>query len=151
MMHCIKVRLSRRKETFTPPAWGVRGAVLVEFAFAMLFVFFFFVAFMEFAGIFLAHEQLSFAAFAASQKYAVGKDSEAQASAYKIAGAYPSRVFKNGDATETLKGITICFRKELLDLPIDLNNIYNPSGSGSFTLLKQIDVFAELDPDNDDN
>jgi len=150
-MFCTRVLLCRRKKRALYPDKGERGAVMVEFALAMLFVFFFFLSFMEFIGIFLAHEQLSFAAFAASQKFAVGKESEAKASAYNIAGTYPSRVFKNRNTTGTLQGITLCFQKELLDLPIDLTNIYAPSGSGSFTISTQIDVYAELDPAHDDN
>ncbi len=93
-----------------------RGATTVEFAFAMLFLFFFFIAYTQIVEIFLAHERLTYAAFLASRAHQV------HGSAYKAASSVDS-----GFSLETEKdAVTL---SKYIPVPIDFKN---PFVKGAF-------------------
>jgi len=53
------------------PGAGQLGAATIEFAFALMFIFLIFIAYVKISEIFLAHSRLRYAAFVASRTHAV--------------------------------------------------------------------------------
>lgn len=88
-----------------------RGAVVVEFGFALLFLFLFLVAFFQIAMIFMVHERVSYAAYIGARVNAVrGNVGRA---VQVVRGANPLVV---GERVKV---------EERLDVFIDFSNLYN--------------------------
>lgn len=106
-----------------------KGAVVVEFAMSLLFLFFFFIAFVQVVQIYVAHERLSYAAFAASRAYSVSGNHIDAANAIESGAIIRTRPD------------SITLEKDI-DIPIDLENIFN-GGGGRFRISKTIRTFRE--------
>lgn len=116
-----------------PSGRSQQGAVMVEFACGLVFIFMIFIAYVQFAEIFLAHERLTYAAFVASRAHAVG------GSAARAAGAidrdYTLRIQGAGTNQEVILG------KELA-LPMDLEN-FGQSGTRPFAIEHRVRTYGE--------
>ncbi len=140
------------------------GAVAVEFAFTMLFLFLLVCIFMQIAGLFIAHERLSLAAFAASRTFSTEKYGGALGAAYSIESGIDLRIGSytrggqyrsNGVRTpapyygesEFLRSKMITLTKRV-DTPIDLRNILSRENA-SFTISKTVVTLEETDPGGD--
>lgn len=93
-----------------------RGATTVEFAFAMVFLFFFFITYVQIVEIFLAHERVTYAAFKASRAHQV------HGSAYRAAASVENNFSLETDSDSVTVSKTI-------SLPIDF---YNPFSGNTF-------------------
>jgi Flp pilus assembly protein TadG len=65
------VGATRSRLAGAAPRRGEIGAVMIEFAFALMFIFLIFTAYIKISEIFLAHSRLRYAAFVASRTHAV--------------------------------------------------------------------------------
>jgi hypothetical protein len=114
------------------------GAATVEFAFAMIALFVFFAIYMQFVQIFIAHEQTTFAGFAAARTHAVKGTGAAISTAVAVDGAAAVEFTSN----------------ELLmsrDVPIPTGiDQFLTGGQGRFTVKHQSPLFKEP-VFNDDN
>jgi hypothetical protein len=110
------------------------GAATIEFAFALMFILFLFIAFVNISEIFLAHSRLRYAAFVASRVEAVG------GSARKAASEI--------DKDLTLKITSNKVRAEKkIELPKAVGTLF---GTGeSFTISHAIKTFKEPKPSGD--
>jgi hypothetical protein len=128
---CLRFRLVNARR---PDKNGERGAAAVEFAFAMIILFFFFISFYQIVEIFLAHERLSYAAFVASRAHQV------HGNAYRAALSVDSdfSIRTDNDSVTLTKSIPV---------PI---NFHNPFSGGAirergatFTISKKVPTFVE--------
>lgn len=124
-----------RRPGRTPAAPGrpQQGAVMVEFALGLVFILLIFVAYVQFADIFLATLRLTYAANAASRTHAVG--GSASRAAGMIDKGYTLRV--TGARTHQ----EVILRKEL-DLPMDLEN-FGQSSTRPFTIEHRVLTYGE--------
>jgi len=117
-----------------PCSQGQRGATTVEFAFAMLFVFFMFIAFYQTIMIFLAHERASYAAFVASRAWQVQGNPAVAAQ------------FVDPALAVTTKGETLRVEKDIA-VPLDFRNLFSGhairTGGAWFTVSQEIKTFRE--------
>lgn len=126
--------MRRRARRNPNPRGGPRqGAVMVEFACALVFILLFFVAYVQFADIFLANLRLTYAAFVSSRAYAVG--GSAQQAAGKIDQDFTLRI------QGPRRNQEVILRKNL-DLPMDLEN-YGQSGTRPFTIEHRVWTYGE--------
>jgi hypothetical protein len=105
-----------------------RGATLVEFAIAMVYIFFFMAAFSQIVMIMVAHERTTYAAYTGTRVNAVGGNVNRA-----VSDVNGGRVSVRGNSVKV---------SETLDLPIDFNNIYKKGGgrfvtSAKFTMPKE--------------
>lgn len=131
---------------------GERGAAVVEFAVTLLFLFFFFIAFMQIVQIFVGHERLSLATFVASRVYSVHGTKQARNAAYSIeSGTTIIRIEEdpNPDAynSDTIKSRVVTLEKGI-DVPIDFRNILSKGGT-KFVISNTVKSFFEDDPGGD--
>lgn len=106
-----------------------KGAVVVEFMFALLFLFLFFIAFAQMIQIYVAHERLSYAAFAASRAYSV------HGNYMNAANAIESGAVIKTDAS------SITLEKDI-DVPINFEALFREGGT-KFRISKTIKTFRE--------
>jgi len=110
------------------------GATTVEFAFAMLFVFFMFIAYYQTVMIFLAHARLSYAAFQASRAYQVHGN------------AYRAAADKDKDFRLRLESEAVVLEKDL-SVPIDFYKPFVGSsirvGGAEFRVAQRVKTFIE--------
>ncbi len=111
-----------------------RGAAAVEFAFAMLFLCFFFIAFTQIVQVFLAHERLGYAAFLAGR-------------AYQVHGS-PSRAASAVEKNYSLKTeSTAVLLEKRIPVPIDFNNPFTRNAiretGTTMRIAKRVPVFLE--------
>lgn len=122
---------------FRRRAWAGRdqaGAATIEFAFALMFVLFFFIAYVKISEIFLAHSRLRYATFVASRVQAVGGSADKAAS--KIDKDYKLKTGKDKVSLE-----------KTLDLPKAVGTLF---GTGeSFTIGHSVKTFKETTPSGD--
>jgi len=114
------------------------GAAAVEFAFAMIALFGFFAIYMQFVQIFIAHEQTTFAGFAAARTHAVKGTGAAISTAIAIDGAAAIE-FSSGD---------LMISRDV-PVPTGLDRIFS-QGRGRFTVTHRSPTFKEPGF-NDDN
>ena len=105
---------------------------MVEFAITLVFLFFFFIAFVQIVEIFIAHERLSFSTFVVSRTYSVNCGSRKPTERAKR--AIEPRAVIRWERPITLD-------KEI-DLPIDFENIF-AKGGAKFTISKFVKAFTE--------
>ena len=115
-----------------------KGAAAVEFAFAMIALFGFFAIYLLFVQIFVAHEKLTFAAFASSRTYAV----KGSGAAIQAAGAVEPNA-------------AVEFKKNEIELKRDVPipsgiDRFLTGGQGRFTIKHRSPLFKEPSF-NDDN
>lgn len=110
-----------------------KGAAAVEFAFALLALFFFFAIYMQFVQIFLAHEKLVFSGFTASRTHAVRGEIPARRAAEAI----------DADARLVFDAKTIHLRRDI-PIPEKLSDIFS-HGRGTFAVTHRSPFFDELD------
>lgn len=110
-----------------------KGAAAVEFAFALLALFFFFAIYMQFIEIFLVHERLVFTGFTASRTRAVRGEIPARRAADAI----------DADARLVFDGQTIRLRRDI-PIPAKLSDIFS-AGGGTFPITHRSPFFDELD------
>ncbi len=110
-----------------------KGAAAVEFAFALLALFFFFAVYMQFIQIFLVHEKLVFTGFSASRTHAVRGEIPARRAAEAI----------DADTRLVFGAQTIHLRRDV-PIPGKLSDIFS-SGGGVFKVAHQSPFFDELD------
>jgi len=115
-----------------------RGAVTVEFAITLLFLFLFFIAFVQIFEIFIAHERLSFASFVVSRTYSVNAGDRKPAE--RVKRAMEPRAVIRWERPVTLD-------KEI-DLPIDFENIF-AKGGAKFTVSNFVKAFIENEKSGD--
>lgn len=115
-----------------------RGAVVVEFAITLLFLFFFFVVFVQIVGIFIAHERLSFTSFVVSRTYSVNAGDRKPAEKVK-------KAMEPGAVIRWERPVTL--DKEI-DLPIDFENIF-AKGGAKFTVSNFVEAFIEHERSGD--
>jgi Flp pilus assembly protein TadG len=96
-----------------------RGAVAVEFGFALLLLMFFFVFFMALAQIFIGHQRMAFASFAAGRVLAVHDEGPATATANAI----------EDDVAIEFSENSITLRKTI-EIPFDFLDMYKRGMSG---------------------
>jgi hypothetical protein len=113
-----------------------KGAAAVEFAFALLALFFFFAIYMQFIQIFLVHERLVFTGFTASRTHAVRGEIPARRAAEAI----------DADARLVFAATTIHLRRDI-PIPDKLSDIFS-AGGGKFKITHQSPFFDELDLKN---
>ncbi len=118
------------------------GATTVEFAFAMMWVFFFFIAYYQVVEIFLVHERVSYATYIASRAHQVHGDASKTASS----------VLKGYELKKRNDSVTI---SKTISVPIDF---YNPFGShgfkkggARFTVAATVPTFSESGDGGGDN
>ena len=113
---------------------GEAGAATIEFAFALMFILFFFVAYMKISEIFLAHSRLRYATFVASRVHAVGGSADKAAS--KIDEDYTLKTTSDKVSME-----------KTIDLPKAVGTLF---GTGeSFTINHSVKTFKETTPSGD--
>jgi hypothetical protein len=110
-----------------------KGAAAVEFAFALLALFFFFAVYMQFIQIFLLHEQLVFAGFTASRTHAVRGEIPARQAANAIDA--DARIRIDGNEVLLLRNIPI---------PAALSDIF-AEGNGVLPVTHRSPFFDEID------
>lgn len=110
-----------------------KGAAAVEFAFALLALFFFFAVYMQFIQIFLLHEQLVFAGFTASRTHAVRGEIPARQSANAIDAE--ARIRIDGNNILLIRNIPI---------PAALSDIF-AEGKGVLPIKHRSPFFDEID------
>lgn len=115
-----------------------KGAAAVEFAFAMIALFAFFAIYMQFVLIFIAHEQTTFAGFAAARIHAVKGSGAAISTAAAIDGSA---------AIEFSSGELVISRE--VPVPAGIDRVFS-QGQGRFTVTHRSPTFREPEP-NDDN
>lgn len=135
--------LFRRPATGDQVAWppdrafagrGQAGAVMIEFAFALLFIFLIFIAYVKISEIFLAQSRLRYAAFVASRAHAVG--GSAQNAASKIDKDFTLKKDKDSVSLE-----------KTVKLPKAVGTLF---GTGeSFTINHSVKTFVETTPSGD--
>ncbi len=86
------------------------GAVVVEFAFSLIFLFFFLICFFQIAMIFLAHERITYAAYTGARANSVGGNVGRAVRMVK-----GKKYFLSGSS------VTV---EETLKVPIDFRNIF---------------------------
>jgi hypothetical protein len=127
---------------------GDMGAVVVEFAITLVFLFFFFIAFIQILSIFMAHERLSFACFVASRVYSVQGRTQAINTANTIETGLSIKIKEDGGyESKVIKSRTITLEKKI-DVPIDFRNIFSKTGT-KFAISKGVKTFREVDPGGD--
>lgn len=109
-----------------------KGAAAVEFAFALLALFFFFAVYMQFIQIFLAHEKLVFTGFTAARTHAVRGQTPARRAAEAI----------DADARLVFDAKTVHLRKNI-SIPAKLSKIFSHEG-GKFVIMHRSPFFDEL-------
>ena len=114
---------------------GEKGATLVEFAFAMVYIFFFMAAFSQIVMIMVAHERISYAAYTGTRVNAV-KGNVRKA----VSDVNGGRVSVRGNGVKV---------SETLNLPLDFHNIYK-KGGGRFTATAEFKM-PEEPADRGDN
>jgi len=114
------------------------GAAAVEFAFAMIALFAFFAIYMQFVLIFIAHEQTTFAGFAAARTHAVRGTGAAISTAAAI---------DDEAAIEFTPGELVTSRD--VPVPAGIDRVFS-QGQGRFTVTHRSPTFREPDF-NDDN
>lgn len=116
------------------------GATTVEFAFAMLFVFFFFIAFYEIVEIFLAHQRVTYAAHLASRAYQVHGDASAAAD------------FVENDFELQEENDSVMVSKEI-NVPIDFEDPFEGGkfreAGTTFTVARRVKTFVEPEETGD--
>lgn len=116
----------------TGPAPGTRraetGAVMVEFAFALMFIFLIFIAYVKISEIFLAQSRLRYACFAASRTQAVHGSAQDAA----------SKIDKDYTLTATSKKVRM---EKTIELPKAVGTLF---GTGeSFKISHEVKIFSE--------
>lgn len=110
------------------------GAATVEFAMAMLFVLFMFIAYYQTVMVFLAHARLSYAAFVASRAYQVHGNARSAAAD------------KDKDFRLRLEGSAVIMEKDI-SVPIDFFNVFVGrsirTGGATFTVSQRVKTFIE--------
>ncbi|OLN30379.1 hypothetical protein DVDV_0579 [Desulfovibrio sp. DV] len=110
------------------------GAATVEFAFALMFILFLFVASVNISEIFLAHSRLRYATFVASRVQAVGGSAEAAASEI-------DKDFRLKITSDTVSA------QKTVALPQAVGTLF---GTGqSFTISHAVKTFVEPTPSGD--
>lgn len=110
------------------------GAATIEFAFALMFILLFFIAYVKISEIFLAHSRLRYATFVASRVHAVGGSAEKAAS--EIDEDYKLKTTSDNVSME-----------KTLDLPKAIGTLF---GTGeSFTISHSVKTFKETTPSGD--
>jgi len=110
------------------------GAATVEFACALMFLLFLFVAYVNISEIFLAHSRLRYATFVASRVHAVGGSAEAAASEI-------DKDFKLKTTSDKVSA------EKAVDLPKAVGTLF---GTGrSFTISHAVKTFVEPAPSGD--
>ena len=136
MVNCFISRKNRRGLA------GERGATTVEFAFAMIWVFFFFIAYYQVVEIFLVHERVSYAAFLASRAHQVHGDASTAASS----GLSGYELKTSGDSVTISKTI---------DVPLDFEDPFVGNaikvGGARFTVGETVPTFSEPGGGSGDN
>ncbi len=113
------------------------GAAVVEFAIALIFLMFFFLAYMQIVGIFISHEKLSFATSVASRYFSVHDQEAAEIMYTQI----------EPDAAFGFHAPYVILEKKI-DVPIDFNNIFKKGGA-QFPIYNQVKTFVEPHPEGD--
>lgn len=109
-----------------------RGAVVVEFAITLLFLFFFFIAFIQIIEIFIGHERLSFTSFVVSRTYSVSAGDRKLAESVK----------NSMESTAVIRWeLPVTLDKEI-DVPINFENIFIKGGA-KFTVSNFVKTFVE--------
>lgn len=126
--------LARRVVANRQRVAGQQGATTVEFAFAMIFLSFFFIAYVEITEIFLAHERVTYAAFKASRAHQV------HGNAYLAASAVDSNfTLDTGQDSVTVS-------KEI-PVPIDFENPFTKNAireqGTTFRVAAKVPTFVE--------
>jgi len=123
-----------------------KGSSVIEFAFALTFLFFFFIMFIQFFEIFISHERLSFASFVTSRVSACNNATQARSVGKRIdSDSIITITFK--DKVNTIQSTRIKLKKNI-NLQVDLNNIYSTHG-GRFKVDKLIETFKEHEMEGD--
>jgi Flp pilus assembly protein TadG len=116
------------------PGRNQAGAVMIEFAFGLLFIFLIFIAYVKISEIFLAQSRLRYAAFVASRVHAVG--GSAQNAASKIDKDFTLKKDKDSVSLE-----------KTVKLPKAVGTLF---GTGeSFTINHSVKTFVETTPSGD--
>ncbi len=121
---------------------GESGATTVEFAFAMIWVFFFFTAYYQIVEIFIAHERVSYAAFLASRAHQVHGDASTAAGFVESGYELTTR----NDSVTVSKDIRV---------PLDFENPFSGNafrvGGAWFTVAETVPTFSEPGEGSGDN
>lgn len=112
---------------------GQRGAVAVEFAFAIIALLLFFGIYMQFIQIYLVHEQLVFTGFTASRTHAVRGEIPARRAATAI----------DKDAVINIETGSIRLSRDI-PVPGALRDIFS-DGRSTFSITHRSPFFDELD------
>jgi Flp pilus assembly protein TadG len=114
------------------------GAVMVEFAFGLMFLFLLFTAYIKISEIFLAHERLRYATSAAARAHAVGGSASRAASA--IDKDHTLSIKTNGSAQ------TVSLSKKV-DLPEAVGKLFGETDG--FTISHKVKTYMEPSPSGD--
>lgn len=133
----FRQRLFTRRMGPSPPRHGERGAVMVEFAFALMFIFLVFIAYIKISEIFLAHERLRYGAFVASRAHAVGGSASNAAS--KIDKGYELKT--KGKAGEAQGGEGSVSLSKKIDLPEAVGKLWGEKNG--FTIDHKVKTYME--------
>ena len=126
-----------RKAGARPPGEGERGAVMVEFAFALMFIFLVFIAYINLSEIFLAHERLRYATNVASRAHSVGGSASNAAS--KIDKGYELKT--EGKAGEEKGGEGSVSMSKKIDLPEAVGKLWGEKDG--FTIYHKVKTYME--------
>jgi Flp pilus assembly protein TadG len=117
-----------------------KGAVMVEFAFGLMFIMCLFVVFTQIEALLLTHQRLRYAAASAARAYAVGGSPEQAAS--KLDSDYTLKKQKSG----TAGAVTLTKR---IELPGTVGDIL---GTGpNFTIAQSVKAYVESTSYTGDN
>jgi len=113
------------------PIKNNKGAAVVEFALALVFLMIFLMAFMQIAGIFIAHEKLYFATSVASRYFSI-HDEEAATIMY-------TQIEPDAAFSFDLKNVNLDKR---IDVPLDFYNMFQKGGT-KWPLHGSVRTFVE--------
>jgi len=111
---------------------GQRGAVTVEFAFALMFLFLIFTAYIKVSEVFLAYERLRYATFAAARAQCVG--GSASRAAQQIDKGYTLKTSSSGNAEK------VSMTKKI-ELPEAIGKLWGEKDG--FTIGHEVKVYKE--------
>lgn len=118
---------------------GQSGAVMVEFAFGLMFLFLLFTAYIKISEIFLAHERLRYATSVAARAHAVGGSASRAAST--IDKDYTLSIKKKGKDTQTVS------LSKTIDLPEAVGKLFGEKDG--FDISHAVKTFMEPSPSGD--
>ncbi len=99
-----------------------RGAVAVEFAFTLLFLFLFVTAYVSLTGIFLGHQRLGFASYAAARVCATHGKRAGELTARAIESRFTPYI-------ENIDGVCTVRLDKTINIPFNFYNIFRPGST----------------------